>query len=899
MSNHPTAEVSQRGELPETRRLLLNRDRVLALDAGLPILVIRGPSGYGKTVLAELWLRQRRGSAFCGWAALDAASRDPLVFLDQLLDAFGASQPSGREIGIHAESERAMRFSELCSHLANDPEARHCLVIDDVHLIANSDSLGYLEKLLNLVSERFSVCLVMQPFDLELGLGGLTVRGWVSWIDERNLVLSRDEVSQFAELRGRRLDPTQLEWLYRATEGWPAFVHLALAVPVAISPIAEPSAGLGSAPLRDYIHERFIASQSNDDRDVLWALACLGSTPVPLLETLFASEPKVSRALLHFRALGIVQNQEPDDPSIITLHALVRDGANRLLSASRGTERVPLLARAAEWLWQNGYGAWAVRMALDAGPPLAELARRWIVDIGFFSIFRSGQHQTLFDLAGRWERVSGSCDLDVDSLVAWVLVFQRQFELAESRLQRIEASSRTELIDAARLQRAVMLALRDDFATAGELAKQWIASNAGNASYQLGIASTVHAFCLKCMGRYDDANYALRDAMFNFATAQSAYGTGWAHVVGALNLMQAGRYRGALAQVEAGLLRCPSSQGFGGLRTLLRGIEAFLRYERNEFDQLRDILGEALPALSDQGIVDAVTFGYIAAARSRSVSGDFGTALDILSEGEAVALQRNFVRLSGNLRAERALLLLRNGAVSRARALVEGMATAPPYRISVQMLRARIATAEGDAMKALKLLRPVIDKARRLGRQSRLSELLFCVALAEDLRRDEAACHAALSEALEIASTEGLLRTALDEGRPLMTLLVRWLERGASSMQPAIRLAQQILELGNAGFPGVIPVPQPLPAMGGASSPAVQLGHLSAIEEAPQLADFNKRERQLLALLSEGLSNAQLASRCFISEGTVKWYLHNLYEKIGVGSRTALLRAARERGVRL
>lgn len=44
-------------------------------------------------------------------------------------------------------------------------------------------------------------------------------------------------------------------------------------------------------------------------------------------------------------------------------------------------------------------------------------------------------------------------------------------------------------------------------------------------------------------------------------------------------------------------------------------------------------------------------------------------------------------------------------------------------------------------------------------------------------------------------------------------------------------------------------------------------------------------------LLNDGLSTAQLAKRCVISEGTVKWYLHNLYAKLGVGNRTALLRA--------
>lgn len=67
--------------------------------------------------------------------------------------------------------------------------------------------------------------------------------------------------------------------------------------------------------------------------------------------------------------------------------------------------------------------------------------------------------------------------------------------------------------------------------------------------------------------------------------------------------------------------------------------------------------------------------------------------------------------------------------------------------------------------------------------------------------------------------------------------------------------------------------------------------------EDPLLASLNKREHQILALLNYGLSNAQLAQRCFISEGTVKWYLHNLFGKFEVGNRTALVRAVREKGI--
>ncbi|MGH8516699.1 MAG: helix-turn-helix domain-containing protein, partial [Panacagrimonas sp.] len=61
----------------------------------------------------------------------------------------------------------------------------------------------------------------------------------------------------------------------------------------------------------------------------------------------------------------------------------------------------------------------------------------------------------------------------------------------------------------------------------------------------------------------------------------------------------------------------------------------------------------------------------------------------------------------------------------------------------------------------------------------------------------------------------------------------------------------------------------------------------------------NRRERQILALLDEGLSNARIAARCFLTEGTVKWYLHSLFVKFDVGNRTALLHAIRAANIKV
>ncbi|MEP6463294.1 MAG: response regulator transcription factor [Frankiaceae bacterium] len=72
--------------------------------------------------------------------------------------------------------------------------------------------------------------------------------------------------------------------------------------------------------------------------------------------------------------------------------------------------------------------------------------------------------------------------------------------------------------------------------------------------------------------------------------------------------------------------------------------------------------------------------------------------------------------------------------------------------------------------------------------------------------------------------------------------------------------------------------------------PAVTQRVLSRLREGPKedprLSSLTEQERRILALVAEGLTNRQIASRMHLAEKTVKNYVSSLLSKLGLESRT-------------
>jgi DNA-binding NarL/FixJ family response regulator len=66
---------------------------------------------------------------------------------------------------------------------------------------------------------------------------------------------------------------------------------------------------------------------------------------------------------------------------------------------------------------------------------------------------------------------------------------------------------------------------------------------------------------------------------------------------------------------------------------------------------------------------------------------------------------------------------------------------------------------------------------------------------------------------------------------------------------------------------------------------------------APESLDLTRRELEILQLVAEGHSNAQLARMLWVTEQTIKFHLSNIYRKLQVANRTEAARWAQVHGL--
>ena len=313
--------------------------------------------------------------------------------------------------------------------------------------------------------------------------------------------------------------------------------------------------------------------------------------------------------------------------------------------------------------------------------------------------------------------------------------------------------------------------------------------------------------------------------------------------------------------------------------TLLAGIA----YEFDEIGPAVEHIERAMTSVDEYGPADAVIVAYLTQARLQRLRHDEASALAILKEGQALAERRGLRRVTVTLAAEECNGLARAGRYEEARVVATrfGFNQLPSGRSAFDLSSDKALRAatrfllQQTPRLVVQALGGAIEYCRQRNLAHRWVELLLLRALAHKQDGEWEDALADLQTALAIAAPRQYLRLMLDEAvdlRPLVDRLDPERLRG-SEAAPLARRLQQLMR-----------------------KPDGQ-GPFDAQAPATAMEELTKREVAILKRLESGLSNKEIAEAIFISEGTLKWHLHNIYGKLDVKNRSGAMTRARALGI--
>jgi LuxR family maltose regulon positive regulatory protein len=301
-----------------------------------------------------------------------------------------------------------------------------------------------------------------------------------------------------------------------------------------------------------------------------------------------------------------------------------------------------------------------------------------------------------------------------------------------------------------------------------------------------------------------------------------------------------------------------------------------LLYEWDDLGAAARHLTEGVELTGRTGDFEILMWGHIALSRVRLARGEVDGALAVAWEAERVAQNSGTGHAIVDAAVWKARLHLARGDLAAASSEQEraaGVGEVRRYSRELgRIILARLLIARNQPGEALRLLVQLHETAETA---ARTIAVLALQALALQAKGDIERAASTLTEALVLAEPEGYVRTFVDEGPPMAELLSGVLgaqQRGrpdSPGRVPAYYLRRLLAALerdtSGAGLPAA-GLPEPL----------------------------SERELEVLQLIAAGKSNRRIASELFVSVGTVKTHVNNLYRKLDAHSRTQALARARE-----
>jgi LuxR family maltose regulon positive regulatory protein len=887
--------------IPPLRDHAVARQRLVArveAGTGRGLTLISAPAGFGKTTLLSAWVAASGRPV--AWLSLDAEESDPARFLTYLIAALQTARPGVGEgalgvLQVPQPPPVEAILTSVINEIAAAPQEL-ALVLDDYHRVESAAVDQALSFLVAHLPPQMQLVIATRE-DPPLPLARLRAAGRLIELRAADLRFTPAEAAAFLrQAMGIDLPSEQIATLEARTEGWPAGLQLA-----ALSLQAQGDTGefvqsfAGSHRyVLDYLVEEVLQHQAPYVQEFLLRTAILDRLCGPLCD-----------AVVHGAAAGrpagapggeeMLRLLERDNLFLVPLddqrrwyryHHLFGDLLRQRLRQSLAAgnpaadgaiadgarveaELAVYHLRASRWYEENGQELEAFQHAVAAHD--IDRAMQLAEGKGMPLHFRGAVAPVQ-----QWLESLPPEELDVRpalwTMYASIMIYGNRLAAVEEKLQRAEAALRGAVPDEAvrnlwghiAAMRATVAVSQHDAETIVFQAQQALAYLLPQnlpvrtaMTWALGYAHELRGERAAARAGYQEV-IAISEKIGHFIMHIMAT-LGLGHVQEGDNQLQAaaGTY-GRVLQLAGDP---PLGVACGGHLGLAR-----IAYARNDLAAAEAHAQVAVQLARQIETTDRYVACELFQAQLRLAAGDLeGAAALTMSAKEAVQRQ-HFAQRAGDVAAMEVLILLRRGEVAAAAALAQ------EHTLPFSLARVHLAQGEPRAAQAVVAAQRVQAEAQGWADVRLQALVLEAAALAV---AGDASGLPRLEEALAVAEPQGMVRLFVDEGPALEKLLA------AAAAQGTRR-----------DYAGRLLVA--LAAEGPAQHAAA--GIRSAGEPA-NLDTLSEREREVLQLIAEGLSNQEIGARLFLALDTVKGHNRRIFEKLHVERRTEAVAKARALGL--
>jgi ATP/maltotriose-dependent transcriptional regulator MalT len=829
-------------------------DALLSSADKYTLVVIQAPAGFGKSVLLRQW-REACGSAS--------------VFVEETSRCLNSNK--GVSQGLN------------CLKQIVRDHAEQILVFDDAdELFSNEETGRWLVDLIEGRMRRSAIILASRK-RLAVPLSKLRLQGRVLEIGRDELRFSSVEIKEHLP----ELDGDQLKQTADDTRGWPVAIQ-ALKMSQAEREPADRLSGREKW-LADYYREEVLSPLGPELIRFVRQTCIFKQFSAALCDYCF--EQLGSAALIRqVEDAGIFLEALSKDRKWFAYEPLFSEFARYLLEEQPLAEAAGYHDRAAAWLEANDLIEDAFEHALACDQSrAAELLDRHAIQLS-----RTGRMRVVMALADRLPKsiVSAYPTLLLTmaqfSSIAWRTPEAEQLlSLLAGKRHMVGDDDRVQFM--IRDQRMQVAFYEDDMPRTETLCRELLRDPSGADDAFIGHVCGSLLYAQREQFKFSETARLTETALRHFDKANEFYALIWHHTKVAPGLALTGDLGSAIEEAEKGYeVALRYTRRYPHLASAPALLLAGMKYERNEIEVATKLIDEYLPQ-SRGGLIDQLSAGYVTRSKIHQLRNEYERAYDITSVGLKVASERGLDRLKQHLLEELFRLLLETGEIAKLKrlALAEGFSAAwseflPTAASTTRDERRAMAWLHAHSFSqvdgAILLAKRWRDRLARAGaRGARLSwDLALCrLHLAKG---DEGDAVKMLRAGLEIAAAGRYIRRIMDEHSSVKQLIVAQNASSRIKVTSADRFVEDLSRLMIGTRPDLLLPPE---TSGGETV----------------TRKLSQKELDILFMAGSGLSNREIAGKFGLTEGSVKWYLQQIYNKIGTRRRAALIGRARLLGL--